>query len=93
MPDNPGAWLVTTARHRAIDRLRRDRVLAAKLHLLAPEPAMPEPTMGEESMTDPPIPDERLELVFMCCHPALARPFSRVSGLFGVFGFFGPASL
>jgi len=72
MPDNPGAWLVTTARHRAIDRLRRDRVLAAKLHLLAPEPAMPEPTMGEESMTDPPIPDERLELVFVCCHPALA---------------------
>ena len=37
VPDNPGAWLVTTARHRAIDRLRRDRVLAAKLHLLAPE--------------------------------------------------------
>ena len=37
MPDNPGAWLVTTARHRAIDRLRRDRVLAAKLPLLAPE--------------------------------------------------------
>ena len=34
-PDNPGAWLVTTARHRAIDRLRRDRVLAAKLRLLA----------------------------------------------------------
>jgi RNA polymerase sigma factor (sigma-70 family) len=72
MPDNPGAWLVTTARHRAIDRLRRDRVLAAKLRLLAPEPAMPEPTTGEASMTEPPIPDERLELVFMCCHPALA---------------------
>ena len=67
MPDNPGAWLVTTARHRAIDRLRRDRVLAAKLPLLAPEP-----TTGEEAMADPPIPDERLELVFMCCHPALA---------------------
>ena len=42
MPDNPGAWLVTTARHRAIDRLRRDRVLAAKLPLLAePEPREP----------------------------------------------------
>ena len=38
MPDNPGAWLVTTARHRAIDRLRRDRVLAAKLPLLAQQP-------------------------------------------------------
>ena len=69
MPDNPGAWLVTTARHRAIDRLRRDRVLAAKLPLLAePEPRDP----GEDAMTGPPIPDERLELVFMCCHPALA---------------------
>jgi RNA polymerase sigma-70 factor (ECF subfamily) len=67
MPDNPGAWLVTTARHRAIDRLRRDRVLAAKLPLLAQQPAE-----AEDVMDDPPIPDERLELVFMCCHPALA---------------------
>ncbi len=66
-PDNPGAWLVTTARHRAIDRLRRDRVLAAKLPLLAQQPEE-----AEDVMTDPPIPDERLELVFMCCHPALA---------------------
>jgi RNA polymerase sigma-70 factor (ECF subfamily) len=67
MPDNPGAWLVTTARHRAIDRLRRDRVLAAKLPLLAQPPAE-----AEDVMDGPPIPDERLELVFMCCHPALA---------------------
>jgi len=66
-PDNPGAWLVTTARHRAIDRLRRDRVLAARLPLLAPQP-----DTAEDVVTDPPIPDERLELVFMCCHPALA---------------------
>jgi len=65
MPDNPGAWLVTTARNRAIDRLRRDRVLAAKLRLLA------EQTTAEEHMAEPAIPDERLELVFMCCHPAL----------------------
>jgi RNA polymerase sigma-70 factor (ECF subfamily) len=70
MPDNPGAWLVTTARHRAIDRLRRDRVLAAKLPLLVPEPVA-EPPMGE-LVDQTPIPDERLELVFMCCHPALA---------------------
>jgi RNA polymerase sigma-70 factor, ECF subfamily len=69
MPDNPGAWLVTTARHRAIDRLRRDRVLAAKLPLLAPGPVT-EP-IGEP-VDQTPIPDERLELVFMCCHPALA---------------------
>ena len=67
VPDHPGAWLMTTARHRAIDRLRRDRVLAAKLRLLAQPPAEPEVVV-----TDPPIPDERLELVFMCCHPALA---------------------
>ena len=71
MPDNPGAWLVTTARHRAIDRLRRDRVLAAKLPLLAP--GRREGTTGwSERVDEPPIPDERLELVFMCCHPALA---------------------
>ena len=67
MPDNPGAWLVTTARRRAIDRLRRDRVLAAKLPLLAQQPEE-----AEDVMDGPPIPDERLELVFMCCHPALA---------------------
>ena len=67
MPDNPGAWLVTTARHRAIDRLRRDRVLAAKLPLLAQQRQE-----AEDVMDGPPIPDERLELVFMCCHPALA---------------------
>ena len=70
MPDSPGAWLVTTARHRAIDRLRRDRVLAAKLPLLASGPVAEQPT--SEPMDETPIPDERLELVFMCCHPALA---------------------
>ncbi len=70
LPDQPGAWLVTTARHRAIDRLRRDRVLAAKLRLLAPESGGA--GSGEEDVTETGIPDERLELVFMCCHPALA---------------------
>jgi RNA polymerase sigma-70 factor (ECF subfamily) len=64
MPDNPGAWLTTTARNRAIDRLRRERTLAEKTRLLegAPRP-MDEPTT---------FPDERLELIFTCCHPALA---------------------
>ena len=81
VPDNPGAWLITTARHRAIDRLRRDRVLAAKLRLLAPEQArqaeraeqaqLAEQT-AEDDVAESAIPDERLELVFMCCHPALA---------------------
>ena len=72
VPDHPTAWLVTTARRRAIDRLRRDRVLAAKLRLLAAAepPAGGDP--AEDTMDTTAIPDERLELIFMCCHPALA---------------------
>jgi RNA polymerase sigma-70 factor, ECF subfamily len=65
-PDNPRAWLVTTARNRAIDRIRRDRTFAAKAALLE----VPEAT--EDEMDDTTIPDERLELLFTCCHPALA---------------------
>ena len=65
-PDHPAAWLVTTARRRAIDRLRRDRVLAGKLRLLAAE------LETGDSVDTTSIPDERLELIFMCCHPALA---------------------
>jgi len=65
-PANPRAWLVTTARNRAIDRIRRNRTLVAKTRLLEP----PEPI--EDSVDDTAIPDERLELLFMCCHPALA---------------------
>jgi RNA polymerase sigma-70 factor, ECF subfamily len=65
VPDNPVGWLVTTARNQAIDRLRRDRVLAAKLRLLAATPEEPDMNLQQ-------IPDERLELIFTCCHPALA---------------------
>jgi RNA polymerase sigma-70 factor (ECF subfamily) len=65
VPANPGAWLVTTARNRAIDRIRRERTLAEKIHLLpAPEAVMDE-------FDDTVIKDERLELIFTCCHPAL----------------------
>jgi len=69
MPANPGAWLVTTARNKAIDRIRRERTLAEKIHLLpVPEAAMD--VMDE--FDDTVIKDERLELIFTCCHPALA---------------------
>jgi RNA polymerase sigma-70 factor, ECF subfamily len=66
IPRNPGAWLTTTARNRAIDRLRRERTLLAKTRLLAVPEAM------EHEMDETTIPDERLELIFTCCHPALA---------------------
>jgi RNA polymerase sigma-70 factor (ECF subfamily) len=65
-PTNPRAWLVATARNRAIDRIRRDRTLAAKAHLLAT------PQTREDAVDETTIPDERLELLFTCCHPALA---------------------
>ncbi|MEV4622226.1 sigma-70 family RNA polymerase sigma factor [Asanoa sp. NPDC049573] len=65
IPDNPGAWLVTTGRNRAIDRIRRDRTLAEKIHLL------PVPESTTEEFDDTVIKDERLELIFTCCHPAL----------------------
>jgi RNA polymerase sigma-70 factor, ECF subfamily len=65
-PTHPGTWLVTTARNRAIDRIRRDRTLAEKTRLLAVPEAV-EDIMDDEST----FPDERLELVFTCCHPAL----------------------
>jgi len=71
-PANPRAWLLTTARNRAIDRLRRDQTLVAKTSLLrATEEAGEEEEAGD--MTDATtFPDERLELIFTCCHPALA---------------------
>ena len=64
-PSNPRAWLIRTARNRAIDRIRRDRTFAAKSHLLVAD--------AQEVITDSTtFPDERLELMFLCCHPALA---------------------
>ena len=69
VPTNPAAWITTTARNRAIDRLRRERNLqekAATLTRLAELEAM-----GEEEEDVSGIPDERLRLIFTCCHPAL----------------------
>jgi RNA polymerase sigma-70 factor, ECF subfamily len=68
-PDNPRAWLITTARNRAIDRIRRDRTLADKTRLLDVQEAV-EDEVGEPDVVE--FPDERLELGFTCCHPALA---------------------
>jgi RNA polymerase sigma-70 factor (ECF subfamily) len=68
-PANPTGWLIATARNRAIDRIRRQRALAEKTELLARDlPAATEETMDETAT----FPDERLELIFTCCHPALA---------------------
>jgi RNA polymerase sigma-70 factor (ECF subfamily) len=64
-PPNPGAWLTVTARNRAIDRLRRERALAEKTRLLE----VPEPV--EDEMDETTFPDERLKLIFTCCHPSL----------------------
>jgi RNA polymerase sigma-70 factor, ECF subfamily len=66
-PSNPGAWIVTTAKNKAIDRLRRDQTLARKTELLQRLAELPD---EEEEVSA--IPDERLALVFTCCHPALA---------------------
>ena len=69
IPDNPGAWLTTTAKRKALDALRRDASLRTKLPLLV-EPA--------DDADSPDIADDRLRLVFTCCHPALA-PESQVA--------------
>ena len=77
IPDNPGAWLMTTARRRAIDILRRDRRYAEKLALL------------ERSTLpgDPAEADDRLRLIFTCCHPALAQEAQVALTLRAVAGF------
>jgi RNA polymerase sigma-70 factor (ECF subfamily) len=66
VPERPGAWLLATARNRAIDRIRRDRTLARKTELLARlEVGEPDVDPGSRRL------DERLSLIFACCHPAL----------------------
>ena len=79
IPRSPGAWLTTAARRRAIDQLRREKTLRDKLPLLidpetgtSHDPHDPEPGETGEAEDDV-ITDDRLRLVFTCCHPALAR--------------------
>ncbi len=73
LPHTPGAWVVTTARNRAIDRIRREKVFQRKAELIGRLQELP---AEEEDVSA--IPDERLALVFTCCHPALAAE-SRVA--------------
>ena len=67
VPRNPGAWIVTAARNRAIDRLRRERVFARKAELLARLQELP---AHDDEVSA--LPDDRLALMFTCCHPALS---------------------
>jgi len=69
VPSRPAAWLLTVARRRAVDILRRDRAYAARLALLQVDVDRAEPLRAE--LSDDDVPDERLRLFFTCCHPAL----------------------
>jgi RNA polymerase sigma factor (sigma-70 family) len=71
-PRHPVAWLVTTGRNVVIDRRRRERTLQAKTRLLEAERPAATMTDRDPDLDDDAIPDERLELIFTCCHPALA---------------------
>ena len=72
VPTRPGAWLTTTARNRAVDVLRRRANESAKLEQAARlEPADPDAGLGDAEADPSGIPDDRLRLIFTCCHPAL----------------------
>ena len=77
IPDKPGAWLMTTARRRAIDLLRRDKRYREKLALLERTPVVDDPAEA----------DDRLRLIFTCCHPALAQDAQVALTLRAVAGF------
>jgi RNA polymerase sigma-70 factor (ECF subfamily) len=68
LPPNPGGWITTTARNRAIDRLRRE----ARGRELLDEVAVLSPGHEDPAMPDATVPDDRLRLIFTCCHPALS---------------------
>ena len=76
LPDHPAAWLLTTARRKAIDRIRRDRAFESKRSELLALAAYR--THAEQDDVDSSIPDDRLQLIFTCCHPAIAEQ-SRVA--------------
>src|SRR5688500_1726956 len=67
IPNSPAAWIIQTARHKAIDRVRRQAVLKEKLKSIAQTESVQVEELDSES-----IPDDRLRLIFTCCHPSLA---------------------
>ncbi len=78
VPGRPAAWLYTAAYRRALDRLRREDADARRLPLLLTDPTVTSGSAGEPADDDSEIPDERLRLLFACCHPAL-RPDARAA--------------
>jgi RNA polymerase sigma-70 factor, ECF subfamily len=78
LPENPGAWITRVARNKAIDRLRRARTLEVKKEVLAGLERLAPKSEELEDEADSELPDDRLRLIFTCCHPAL-RPQARVA--------------
>ena len=90
VPSAPSAWIITTARNRAIDRLRRATLHQSKLQILPatrPDSGAGGDPVFDELMEDADIPDERLKLMFTCCHPALARSDAVALTLRSIVGF------
>jgi RNA polymerase sigma-70 factor (ECF subfamily) len=77
-PDNPGAWITRVARNKAVDRLRRERTLQVKKEVLEGLERLGPASEEIEDEPEPELPDDRLRLIFTCCHPAL-RPQARVA--------------
>ena len=78
MPDTPGAWITRVARNKAIDRLRREKTLRVKKEVLEGLEALAPTSEELDAEEEHAMPDDRLRLIFTCCHPAL-RPQARVA--------------
>jgi RNA polymerase sigma-70 factor, ECF subfamily len=78
VPDNPGAWITRVSRNKAIDRLRREKTLQVKKEVLEGLEALAPSSDAPEAEAELEMPDDRLRLIFTCCHPAL-RPQARVA--------------
>lgn len=93
LPRNPAAWMTTVARRKAIDHLRRDQAFGRKQAVLARELELAgPPTLDEDRVDDDTYPDERLKLMFTCCHPALA-PEAQIALTLRTLGGLGTAEI